>query len=145
MNKGEISILMAVYNCADTLRQSIDSVLAQTYTDWKMIICDDCSTDDTPIIINEYKERHPDKFVIIKNEINSYEHLKDVDKIWEDVAHTPAIINWKWYLSRNPKLNSYKRTISMKYYAESEGTIRELMLDARPLVKEGNVIMVSKT
>ena len=71
MNKGEISILMAVYNCADTLRQSIDSVLAQTYTDWKMIICDDCSTDDTPIIINEYKERHPDKFVIIKNEKNS--------------------------------------------------------------------------
>ena len=66
-------------------------------------------------------------------------------KIWEDVAHTPAIINWKWYLSRNPKLNSYKRTISMKYYAESEDTIKELMLDARPLVKEGNVIMVSKT
>ena len=70
MNKGEISILMAVYNCADTIRQSIDSVLCQTYQNWKMIICDDCSTDDTPIIIKEYAERFPEKFIIIKNDKN---------------------------------------------------------------------------
>ena len=54
MHKGEISILMAVYNCEDTIEQSIDSVIAQTYKDWHMIICDDCSTDGTGRIISDY-------------------------------------------------------------------------------------------
>ncbi len=71
MNQGQISVIMAVYNCADTVHQSIDSILAQTYTNWQFIICDDCSTDNTLQVINEYKDKYPDKFVIIQNEKNS--------------------------------------------------------------------------
>ncbi|MBE6809955.1 MAG: glycosyltransferase [Ruminococcaceae bacterium] len=71
MKKGHISVIMATYNCADTLSQSIDSILAQTYTDWKFIICDDCSTDNTYSILKQYEEQYPDKFLIIKNEKNS--------------------------------------------------------------------------
>lgn len=71
MNKGEISVIMAVYNCADTVRDSIESVLEQTYTNWKMIICDDCSTDGTYQTICEYAEKYPDKFIIIRNKQNS--------------------------------------------------------------------------
>lgn len=70
MNRGQISVLMAVYNCQDTVRESIDSILAQTYDNWQMIICDDCSTDQTPQIIQEYKEKYPDKFILIRNEKN---------------------------------------------------------------------------
>lgn len=66
-----VSVIMATYNCSDTLRQSIDSILGQTYTDWEFVICDDCSTDATYNILSEYAERYPDKFVIIKNEKNS--------------------------------------------------------------------------
>lgn len=62
---------MAVYNCGELVRTSIDSILAQTYTNWKMIICNDCSTDNTVEIINEYAEKYPEKFVIIHNEKNS--------------------------------------------------------------------------
>ncbi len=71
MKQGHISVIMATYNCADTLRQSVDSVLAQTYTDFKFIICDDCSTDDTYSILKQYEADYPDKFLIIKNEKNS--------------------------------------------------------------------------
>lgn len=71
MNKGEISVLMAVYNCAGTVKESINSVLAQTYTNWKLIICDDCSTDGTYRIINEYAKIYPNKFIIIRNKQNS--------------------------------------------------------------------------
>ena len=71
MNKGEISVLMAVYNCEKTIRQSIDSVLAQTYTNWKLIICDDCSDDKTYEIICQYSEEYPGRFIIIKNDVNS--------------------------------------------------------------------------
>lgn len=70
MIKGQISVIMSVYNCEDTLRQSIDSILAQTYTNWKFIICNDCSKDSTLAILNQYAAQYPDKFVIIQNETN---------------------------------------------------------------------------
>lgn len=66
-----VSVIMATYNCSDTLRKSIDSIIAQTYTDWEFIICDDCSTDNTPEILAEYAEKYPGKIIIIKNENNS--------------------------------------------------------------------------
>ena len=71
MNPGQVSVLMAVYNCQDTVRKSIDSILDQTYHNWQMIICDDCSTDLTPQIIQEYKDKYPEKFIIIRNEKRS--------------------------------------------------------------------------
>lgn len=71
MIKGQVSVIMAVYNCGELVKQSIDSILAQTYTNWKFIICNDCSTDNTVEIIQEYVDKYPDKFVLIHNEKNS--------------------------------------------------------------------------
>ena len=70
MCKPEISILMGIYNCADTLDEAIESILNQTYTGWKMIMCDDASSDNTYEVANKYVEKYPDKFVLIKNEKN---------------------------------------------------------------------------
>ncbi len=70
MMNEKISVIMATYNCAKTVQKSIDSILAQTYTNWVMIICDDGSTDNTLSILNNYKEKYPDKFVIIQNDQN---------------------------------------------------------------------------
>lgn len=66
----KISVIMATYNCANTVRKAIDSILAQTYRDWIMIICDDGSTDNTLEILREYEASYPDKFKIISNEKN---------------------------------------------------------------------------
>lgn len=52
-----ISIVLPVYNGAKFLRESIDSVLAQTYTNWELLIVDDCSRDETPAIAQEYAQR----------------------------------------------------------------------------------------
>ena len=65
-----ISILMGIYNCASTLSEAIESILAQTYTDWELILCDDGSKDATYEIAESYQKRHPDKIVLIKNERN---------------------------------------------------------------------------
>lgn len=67
----KISVIMATYNCETTVEKSIDSILAQTYENWVMIICDDGSTDGTLAILNRYAAAYPDKFVIIHNEKNS--------------------------------------------------------------------------
>lgn len=49
-----VSIVLPVYNGARFLRESIDSVLHQTYTNWELLILDDCSTDETSAISMEY-------------------------------------------------------------------------------------------
>lgn len=66
----KISVIMATYNCEKTVAKSIDSILAQTYTNWVMIICDDGSADNTLQILHEYKKKYPEKFVILQNEEN---------------------------------------------------------------------------
>lgn len=66
----KISILMGIYNCAPTLREAIDSIVAQTYDNWEFIICDDGSRDESHAIALEYAEKDPRRFRIIQNERN---------------------------------------------------------------------------
>jgi len=63
-----VDILLATYNGACHLRQQIDSIIAQTDPDWRVIARDDGSTDDTPRILAEYQERFPDRFIMLPNE-----------------------------------------------------------------------------
>lgn len=65
----KIDILMATYNGEKYLKQQIDSILNQTFKDFNLIICDDCSNDRTWEILNEYKNKD-DRVKIIRNEQN---------------------------------------------------------------------------
>ena len=65
-----VSIIMGAYNCAETLGACIDSIINQTYENWEFIICDDCSTDQTPDILADYA-RKDSRIIIICNEVNS--------------------------------------------------------------------------
>lgn len=64
-----ISVLMGIYNCAPTLAEALDSLYAQTYQDFKIILCDDGSKDNTYEIAKEYADKH-DNIVLVKNEKN---------------------------------------------------------------------------
>lgn len=66
----KISILMGIYNCAGTLPEAVDSILAQTYTNWELILCDDGSADDTYAVAEGYRDQYPDKIILLKNERN---------------------------------------------------------------------------
>lgn len=70
-NNVRITVLMAIYNCSDTLHEALDSLLAQTYQGFKVILCDDCSTDNTYEVAQQYVDRYPNKFLLIQNSKNS--------------------------------------------------------------------------
>ena len=53
----KISVLMSVYNGSDYLRESIESILNQTFDDFEFIIINDSSTDNTEEILNEYAQK----------------------------------------------------------------------------------------
>ena len=62
-----VSVVMPVYNGARTLRESVDSVLAQTFRDFELIICNDASTDETGIILGEIED---DRVRVLSNSSN---------------------------------------------------------------------------
>lgn len=69
MNTPTVSIVLPCYNGARFLAASLDSILAQTFTDWELIIVNDHSTDASPQIANQYAARDP-RIRVIHNETN---------------------------------------------------------------------------
>lgn len=66
-NLMKISIVTASYNYQDYIKETIQSVLDQTYKDWEFIIVDDCSTDNSVEVIKSYKDDRIKLFVNEKN------------------------------------------------------------------------------
>lgn len=64
-----VSIITPNYNSARFIGETIESVLAQTYTNWELIIIDDNSTDNSLEVLEQYQD-HP-KIRIISNSVNS--------------------------------------------------------------------------
>ena len=63
----KVSIVLPVYNGEKYIEKSINSILNQSFTDFELIIVNDCSTDNTINIINSYKD---ERIKIVTNEIN---------------------------------------------------------------------------
>lgn len=62
-------MIIGVYNCADTLCEALESLYAQTFKDFEVIMCDDGSTDGTWEVANWYAECH-DNIVLLRNAEN---------------------------------------------------------------------------
>ena len=56
MARPELSVLLPVYNGASYLREAIESILGQTYTDFELIVIDDGSTDDSLSVVGEFAD-----------------------------------------------------------------------------------------
>lgn len=93
----KVSVIMPVYNAARFLKESVESVLSQTYADFEFILIDDCSTDNSYTILSEYAQSDS-RIRLYKNEENKgvsytrnfgvskacgdYVALIDSDDIW---------------------------------------------------------------
>ena len=63
----KISIVTASYNYQDYIKETIQSVLDQTYSDWELIIVDDCSTDNSVDVIKSFSDDRIKLFINEKN------------------------------------------------------------------------------
>lgn len=66
--KPLVSVIMPVFNRETVVLDAINSVLNQTYDNWELIIVDDCSTDGTRKLLNDFNN---DKIKVIFHEVNS--------------------------------------------------------------------------
>lgn len=62
-----VSIIMPSYNTGQYIAESINSVLNQTYKNWELVIVDDCSTDDTDVVVSSFGD---DRIKYFKNDKN---------------------------------------------------------------------------
>ena len=65
-----ITLIMPVYNAEKYLRAAIDSVLAQTFSDFELLLVDDCSPDGSGAICDEFARNAPEKIRVLHLEKN---------------------------------------------------------------------------
>lgn len=106
-----IDILMATYNGEHYIREQLESIINQSYTEWRLIIGDDCSSDGTVNIIREYQKKYPNQIFFYQNAVGSgsakanfysllshinsdYVMFSDQDDVWlpEKIAITLAMM-----------------------------------------------------
>lgn len=63
-----VSVYIPTRNRSALLRRAVDSVLAQTYPEIEILICDEASTDDTAEVVADYASRYPGKFTYLRND-----------------------------------------------------------------------------
>ncbi len=66
MSEPTVSVLMATYNGARFLPAAIDSVLGQTYDALELVVADDCSSDDSVAIVEDYRRADPDRVRLVQ-------------------------------------------------------------------------------
>lgn len=64
-----VSVLLAVHNGEEYLSEALDSLLAQTFKDFELVVVDDASTDGTGAVLEAYAARDP-RLVVVRNEEN---------------------------------------------------------------------------
>lgn len=103
-----VSVVIPAYNCEKYVREAIDSVLAQTFGDFELIVVNDAATDSTPEILSEYERAG--KLRVVTHEVNrglsgarnsgireargTYVTFLDADDIWrpEKLEYQAAIL-----------------------------------------------------
>lgn len=96
MENELVSIIMPTYNCAKFIKETIQSVLNQTYENWELVIVDDCSNDNTEEIVESFNDKRIKYHKLEKNSgaavarttamkmaIGNYMAFLDSDDLWK--------------------------------------------------------------
>jgi len=131
----KISVVMTVYNGERFLRETIESVLHQTFHNFEFIIVNDGSTDKTEKIIKKYLEQDM-RIVYIKNPVN-----KGYDNLHNVVNMGLAVAKGKYIARLDADDVCYINRLQVEYeYLEKHPDIFLLGSSASIIDKDGNII-----
>lgn len=108
------SIIIPVYNVAPYLRECLDSVLAQTFTNWEVICVDDGSTDGSGAILDEYAARDP-RFRVIHQSNAGVSAARNA-------ALGAAIGSWVSFLDADDKIDT-RRLMALSVVIGGQGDV----------------------
>jgi len=123
----EVSVLMSVYNGEEYIRESIDSILKQTYSDFELIIVNDGSTDQTREIIEGYQDKRIKLFNFQENkgvgaalkfgltQVNG-KYIAKADS--DDINHPERLYKQKIYLDNHSDIALVKTLL--EYFPHNE-------------------------
>ncbi len=112
----KVSIVLPTYNGSDSIEKSIESVLEQTYSNWELILVDDCSKDSTGEIIDGYASRDT-RILAVHNTVNQklprslnigFSKSSGVYRTWtsdDNSYHKDALQKMVEYLGYNNKVD----------------------------------------
>lgn len=110
-NTPLVSVNMPCYNCSKYIKQSIDSILNQTYTNFELIIIDDGSTDNSVEVIKEFSDKRIKLFENITNQGIVYSRNRAVENSKgkyiaildsDDIAYPTRIEKQLNFMESNP-------------------------------------------
>lgn len=145
MINGKVSIITPCYNGAKYIKETMDSVISQTYTDWEMLIIDDGSTDESANIVKKYSENDKRIKLIqqknagsaaarnngIKKAEGQYIALLDADDIWhkdflEKQIEFMKLKNTVCVFCSYNRIDENSKTILRPTYAKSKITTKDM-------------------
>lgn len=152
MKKPLVSVIMPVYNGEKTIQLALNSLLCQTYSNWKCIIINDGSTDNTPNILDALTDKRFNVIHLAKNRGRGYarqialnhaegEYLAYLDA--DDFFHQNKLLHQVEYLEKNKDValvGTKTMTFDSGYKATS---VRGIMLERPTIYRLGNKLFLS--
>lgn len=131
----KVTVILPVYNSEKYIGRCLDSILNQTYTDFEIMVINDGSTDSSYDIIKEYKDRYPDKIIVINQENKGVAKTRN-ESIQRTKSKYIMFVDNDDYLDKD-YIETYVKAIEEKNYDIVVGGFR------RPN-KQGKIVKVLK-
>ncbi len=112
---AEIDILLAAYNGEKYIAEQIDSILGQTFKDFRLIIRDDDSTDRTPEIIEEYAKKYPGIIEVVHDDAVCRYHAKNFFQL---LKHAEA--DYVMFCDQDDYWLKWKIDVTLDYMKKTE-------------------------
>jgi glycosyltransferase involved in cell wall biosynthesis len=141
----KISVIMPVYNGEQFIEQAIDSLLAQTFQDWELVVVDDGSTDSTPQILKRYVDP---RIVVIRQENGGeacarntgLDHMRGEYMAFldaDDIYFPNALEDLSSFLDSNP---NYGVVFSDGYIFDQNDNQMMRLTEVRPGIFTGDIL-----
>ena len=141
----KVSVIMPVYNGERFIERSIDSLLAQTFQDWELIVIDDGSTDSTPLLLELYVDKRI-RIIRQKNGGEACARNTGLENMWgtymafldaDDIYLPNALEDMNSFLDR--KLN-YDVVFSDGCIIDQDGNHLMRLTEVRPGIFTGDIL-----